>query len=116
MPNITIVDLELQLHIGITATERAKPQRILMTVDMECDFTSAAATDRITKTIDYFQVAQQLLKLGEGRSWNLIEKLATDAADLVLLKFQPKAVTIVVKKFPIPQAAYVAVTLTKERP
>ena len=76
MPNITIVDLELQLHIGITATERAKPQRILMTVDMECDFTSAAATDRITKTIDYFQVAQQLLKLGEGRSWNLIEKLA----------------------------------------
>lgn len=115
MPNITIVDLELHLRIGITESERAKPQRILMTVDMECDFTSAAVTDRITKTIDYFQVSQHLLKLGEGRSWNLIEKLASDAADLVLTKFQPEAVTIVVKKFPIPQAAFVSATLTKQR-
>jgi dihydroneopterin aldolase len=87
----------------------------LLTVEMEYDFSSAATTDRLTKTIDYFAVAQSLLKYGEGRSWKLIEKLATDVADLVLSEFHPQAVMVEVKKFVIPQAKYVSVSLTKER-
>ena len=43
MSKITIVDLELNLHVGVPDEERAKPQRILMTVDMEHDFRSAIA-------------------------------------------------------------------------
>ena len=64
---------------------------MLLTVDMECDFSSAAVSDRITKTIDYYAVAQELLKFGEGRSWKLIEKIATDVAELVLNRFRPRA-------------------------
>lgn len=114
-PNISIVDLELNLHIGVPDEERAKPQRILMTVEMAYDFSSAAATDCITQTIDYFQVAQQLIEFGKGRSWKLIEKLASDAGDLILSEFQPSSVTITVKKFVVPQAAHVSVCLTKHR-
>lgn len=112
MSRISIVDLELHVHIGVPDEERAKPQRILMTVDMEHDFSSAIATDRVTKTIDYFQVSQRLLAFGNGRSWKLIEKLAHDAGDMVLSEFQPATVTITVKKFVIPQAAYVSVSHT----
>ena len=66
-------------------------------------------------TIDYFAVSQRLLKFGEGRSWKLIEKLAADIADMILSEFKPQSVTVEVKKFPIPQARYVSVSLTKQR-
>lgn len=115
MGKITIVDLEVFMHVGVTDEERAQPQRLLLTVNMDYDFASAALSDRLTKTIDYFAVAQRLLQYGAGRNWKLIEKLATDIADLVLAEFQPNAVTVEVKKFPIPQARHVSVSLTKSR-
>ena len=115
MSKITIVDLEVFLNVGVPDEERAKPQRLLLTVDMEFDFSSAAMSDRVTKTIDYHQVARQLLKFGEGRSWKLIEKLATDVADEILTEFNPENVMVEVKKFPIPQARHVSVSLTKSR-
>ena len=115
MSKISIVDLELHVHIGVPDEERAKSQRILMTVDMDHDFSSAIATDRVTKTIDYFQVSQHLMEFVKGRSWKLIEKLANDAGEMVLAEFQPATVTITVKKFVIPQAAYVSVSHTLHR-
>ena len=115
MSKITITDLEVFFHVGVPDEERAKPQRLLLTVDMMHDFSSAAVTDRITKTIDYYAVSQQIIALGKDRSWKLIEKLATDIADLVLSEFQPAAVSVTVKKFIIPQAAHVSVSLTKQR-
>jgi len=115
MSKITISDLEVFYRVGVPDEERAHPQRLLITVDMNFDFSSAATSDRITKTIDYYQVAQQILGLGAERSWKLIEKVAADVADLVLSEFHPAAVTVIVKKFPIPQAAYVSVSLTKQR-
>jgi len=115
MSKIKIVDLEVFLNVGVTDEERAKPQRLLLTVEMEFDFSSAAMSDRVARTIDYFAVVQHLLKFGEGRSWKLIEKLVTDVADEVLSKFQPQATSVEVKKFVIPQARYVSASLTQSR-
>src|SRR5882757_3777204 len=99
MSRISIVDLEVFLHVGVSDEERAKPQRLLLTVDMEFDFSAAVLSDRITKTIDYFAVAQRLLKYGEGRSWKLIERLAADIADLLLEEFRAASVSVEIKKF-----------------
>lgn len=113
MANISIVDLEVFLRVGVSDEERAQPQRLLLSVDMELDISSAAMSDRLSRTIDYYNVAQQLLKYGEGRSWKLIERLTSEVADEVLSQFQPQSVTVEVKKFPIPQARYVSVRLTR---
>lgn len=115
MSRISIVDLEVFLHVGVSDEERAQPQKLLLTVEMEFDFSSAAISDRITKTIDYFAVTQHLLQFGEGRSWKLIEKVAGDVADRVLSEFHPQAVAVEVKKFAIPQARYVSVSLVRGR-
>jgi dihydroneopterin aldolase len=112
MSKISIVDLEVFFKVGVTDEERANPQRLLVTVVMDYDFSVAAKTDRLMKTIDYYQVAQGLLKFGEHRSWRLIEKLVTDISDMVLVEFRPRAVHVEVKKFVIPQAAYVSVSLS----
>jgi|SRR5579883_289792 len=116
MANIKIVDLEVFYCVGVPEEERAKPQRLLLTVDMSHDFSLAAASDRLNQTIDYFEVSQRLLHFGEGRSWKLIEKLAADIAELIMGQFKPAAVTVEVKKFVIPQAAFVSVTWTRKMP
>jgi len=110
---ITIADLEVQYHVGVPDAERARPQRLLLSVELEHDFSLAAQADDLNRTINYFAVTQRLLKFGEGRSWKLIETLATDIAQLVLAEFHPAAVTVEVKKFIIPQARHVSVAVTK---
>jgi FolB domain-containing protein len=115
MSKITIVDLEVFYSVGITDEERSKPQRLLITVDMAYDFSTAAISDRIEKTINYWKVAQDLLKFGEGRSWKLLERLTSNVADFVLNEYRPQAVMVEVKKFPIAQAKYVSVSMTKSR-
>lgn len=113
MSRISIVDVEVFYRVGVPDAERAQPQRLLLTIEMEFDFAKAAKSDSIADTIDYFAVTQRLLKFGDGKSWKLIEKLAADIANLVLSEFKPQSVTVEVKKFPIPQARHVAVSLTR---
>ena len=115
MSRISIVDLEVFWSIGLSDEERAKPQRLLITIDLHLDFDSAALSDRIEKTINYYAVVQRILKYGEGRSWRLLEKLATNIADLILNEFHPAEVTVEVKKFIIPQTRYVSVAVTRSR-
>jgi dihydroneopterin aldolase len=115
MSKITIADLEVFYCVGVTDAERAQPQRLLLTIDMALDFASAAATDRLAKTIDYHEVAQRLLKFGDGRNWKLIEKLAVNIAELIMAEFRPQAVMVEIKKFTIPQARHVSVTWTQKR-
>lgn len=115
MSRISIVDLEVFCCVGVPDAERAQPQRLLLTIEMDSDFSKAAKSDGIADTVDYFTVSQRLLKFGDGRQWKLIEKLAADIADLILAEFKPESVTVEVKKFPIPQARHVSVSLTKKR-
>jgi dihydroneopterin aldolase len=115
MSRIAIVDLEVFYSVGVSDEERAKPQRLLITVDMNVDFTSAAISDRIEKTINYQQVADDLLKFGQNRSWKLLEKLVSNIGDYLLLTYKPQSVSVEVKKFTIPQARYVSVGLTRTR-
>jgi dihydroneopterin aldolase len=116
MSKITIVDLEVFYCVGVTDEERAKPQRLLLTVDMSLDFSSAAVSDRIERTINYQTVADDLLKFGEGRSWKLVEKLVANIADRILAEYKPQSVMVEAKKFSIPQARFVSVSTGGSRP
>src|SRR3974390_3757725 len=103
MSKIGILDLEVQYHVGVTDQERAKPQRLLVTVELSLDFSAAAVSDRIERSINYQAVVDELVKFGEGRSWRLIERLATNLADRIMMLYAPEEVTVEVKKFVIPQ-------------
>jgi len=115
MSRISIVDLEVFYQIGVTDEERAKPQRLLITVEMDLDFSTAITSDRLEKTINYFDVAQELLKFGQNRNWKLLEKLTANIADFIMSRYKPETVTVEIKKFPIPQARYVSVALVRSR-
>jgi dihydroneopterin aldolase len=72
-------------------------------------------TDRLAKTIDYFNLSERLLKFGASRSWRLIEKLCSEIADLIMNEYPAQGVMVEVKKFAIPQARYVSVGLIQSR-
>ncbi len=58
MSKVTIVDLEVHYRVGVTEEERAKPQRLLVSIDMTLDFSIAAVSDRLERTINYQAVAE----------------------------------------------------------
>lgn len=114
MDKIRITDLEVFYQVGVADEERAKPQRLLLSVELEHDFTSAISRDNLAETIDYYAVSQRLLKFGEGCHWQLIETLAADIAAMILDEYSAKTVAVEVKKFVIPQAAHVSVSLRRQ--
>ena len=115
MDTIIISDLEVFYQVGITEAERAKPQRLLLTVEMAHDFKAAAARDDLAETIDYAALSERLLHFGDDCHWSLVETLAADLAAMILEDFSPKQVSVEVKKFSIPQARYVGVRVTRPR-
>jgi FolB domain-containing protein len=110
---ITIKDLTVFYRVGVPDEERAKPQRLLLTIELEHDFTAAARNDDLTQTIDYHALTQRLQSYGRRRSWKLIETLAVDLAELVLRDCGPQRVAVEVKKFILPETRYVSVKVVR---
>lgn len=113
---IHIEDLEVFYRVGVPEEERAKPQRLLLSITLFHDFHQAAATDDLRHTIDYYAVTQRLLKLGEGQTWRLIETLAHEIAELILREFRPSAVDVEIKKFILPETKWVSVKVRRLQP
>jgi len=111
MDGIVIKDLTVQFHVGVPDEERAQAQRLELTVEMEHDF--SAVGDCLDRTIDYYAVSRRLLDFGKGRSWKLIETLAVDIAEMILREFKPARVRVEVKKFILPEARHVSVSVTR---
>ncbi|MDQ6631277.1 MAG: dihydroneopterin aldolase [Verrucomicrobiota bacterium] len=115
MDKIIISDLELFYRVGVPEEERVRPQRLLLTIELEHDFQTAAASDDLRQTINYFAVTQKLLRFGEGRSWKLLETLAVEIADLMLEEFKAAGVSVEIKKFIIPEARFVGVKIKRQK-
>ena len=115
LDTILIEDLEVMYRVGTTESERAKPQRLLISIELAVDFRRAAATDNLGETIDYDSVCKRLLRFGENQQWQLIETLAVEIAETLLSEYSAQRITVEIKKFVIPQARHVAVRTTRPR-
>jgi len=113
MDQIIIEELSVYYCVGVPDQERAWPQRLLVSIVMDMDFSAAAANDDVSRTIDYDLVSKRVMQLGEGRSWKLIETVVTEIADTILREFKPSRVTVEVRKFALPDARHVAVRVTR---
>ena len=112
---IHIEDLELRTRIGISATERARSQRVLCTLTITTDFSRAARTDNIADTINAQQVAHRIRRLAAARPRHLVERLAEEIAACVLSEFNVKRVAVTLQKFVLPRAKSYGVHLSRAR-
>ncbi|MES2572750.1 MAG: dihydroneopterin aldolase [Verrucomicrobiota bacterium] len=115
MDRIHIEALELSTRIGVPEEERATPQRLTVNLTLEPlrDFSGLA--DRIENTVNYFEVARAVQALARARPRQLIETLAGEIATFLLNGFALRAVEIELRKYILPDTAYVAVRMRREK-
>ena len=73
---IAIRELRLATHIGVTDEERANPQWVRVTVELEADLRRAGKTDDLTDTINYHWATNEIAAIVRSNSCNLLEYLA----------------------------------------
>src|SRR5688572_27778637 len=104
MDTITIRDLGVLCRIGVPDEERAKPQRLLISLQVTGDFSQACVTDDISDTINYFDVSRRIVEFCRTESFKLIEKLAHEIARFTVREFGAEIVHVTVKKFVLSDA------------
>ena len=111
---LTITDLEIWSHIGVSDSERITDQRLLVTIEMMLDSRIAAKSDDVKKSINYFDVCEDVKKLALTER-KTIERFAEDVAQMILKMHKPDTVTVSVKKFAIAETAHVSLTVTRKK-
>lgn len=81
---IKIENLRLRTVVGIFEWEKEVKQDVVINVDMHIDGDLAVTTDNIEDTVDYKQITKNIINHVEDNSFNLIEKIAGDIANLVM--------------------------------
>lgn len=116
---ITLTGLTVFGHHGVFDHEKRDGQRFVVDLKIWLDLSAAAATDDLTKTVHYGELAEVAAGIIAGPSKDLIETVAGEVADAVLAKFPVEAVEVTIHKpsAPIPLTfADVSVTLHRSAP
>ncbi|MDD4627835.1 MAG: dihydroneopterin aldolase [Candidatus Peribacteraceae bacterium] len=112
MPDLlTIENLELRTRIGLPEEERAKEQRVLVTVELSLA-TTQHHHDDLEQSIDYASVVESVLELAKTER-RTMEFFAEEIAALILKKFRAKSVCVTVKKFALPGIDHASFTVTR---
>lgn len=112
---IVIDGLELSSFIGVPDAERAEAQRLTVNLVLEPMRGFSALDDAIANTVDYFRVCEVVKALSLARPRHLIETLAGEIAATLLERFALGAVEVELRKYILPDTAFVAVRLRRER-
>ncbi len=112
---IEIRRLQVPTHIGVPDDERAEAQTLLMTLRMIPSQGFHGLADDISRTINYYDVAQEIKIFAASRPRCLIETLATETADLLLTRHPIRSVEVLIEKHILPDAECVAVRIIRER-
>lgn len=113
MQRIIIDGLRTNCVIGVKPSERLKPQEILVDLSLSLDLSKAGNTDNLEDTVDYDALARDITAFIEKSQFNLIEKLAYEAAKHAKKITGAHEVRIVVKKpSAVEKAQYAAIELT----
>lgn len=110
---IHIEQLEISTHIGVPEEERATPQRLTVSISLWPYHEARDVEDKIENTVNYSAVADETKNFLHDRSFNLIETLADRLAMHLLKTFPVQKITVEVRKFPLQDAKYVSVTVTR---
>jgi len=87
MDKIFLNDLKIDTIIGIYDWERQTLQTLTFDLEMDWDISAAAASEDISKTLDYGAIAQSIVTFVKASQYQLIETLAEDLASMLLEKY-----------------------------
>ena len=116
MDKIIIKDLLLRGIIGINPDERKNKQDILINMTLFTDIRAAAASDNIADATNYKTITKRVIEHVENSADQLVEKLVTDIARVVLTEFNVvRAIVRVEKPTALRYAASVGIEIERTR-
>ena len=110
---IHIEQLEIFTRIGVPEKERAAPQRLTVSISFWPYHEQRDVADKIDNTVNYSALAEETKNFVRDQSFNLIETLAVRLAMHLLKTFPTQKVAVELRKFPLKDAKYVSVTVTR---
>ncbi|MGW5050556.1 dihydroneopterin aldolase [Actinokineospora sp. NPDC004072] len=115
---ITLTGLRVRGHHGVFEHEKRDGQDFVVDITLWLDLAAAAATDDLTKTVHYGELAERAAAVVAGPPRDLIETVAAEIAEGEMADERVLAVEVTVHKpsAPIPLSfADVAVTVRRSR-
>jgi len=110
---IHIEQLEIFARVGVPERERASAQLLTVSITFWPQHHTRDSEDRIDKTVNYSTVAEAARNFARDQSVNLIETLADRLASHLLANFAVQKITVELRKFVLPDAKHVSVTVTR---
>ena len=110
---IHIEQLEIFARVGVPEKERAKSQRLTVSITIWPTRNIRELDDKIGRSVDYSAVRKATKKFARARSDGLIETLADGIAVHLLESFPIRKITVELRKFVLKDAEFVSVTLTR---
>lgn len=95
---VFIEGLKAQAVIGVYDWEKEIQQELVFDLEMEHDNRVPAATDDLSKTLDYEAISNHILRFCAERQFELIETLAENLVDELIAGFKLNAVTLTLRK------------------
>lgn len=112
MDYLEITGLSVAARIGVYAWEQHICQRLLIDIKMPTDYRHCK--DNINDTLDYSELCRLVIEFVESRSFQLIETVANEVADLMKSHFHVADVCVSVSKpHAVKAAANIKVTVTR---
>ena len=108
--------IEFEGNHGYTAAERRSTRRFRVSLTLELPLAAAAASDRISDTVDYFKVSEVVVALGTQSTYRLIEALAGAIAKAIQDLYPKVGITVELDKLSppcpgVPESSGVRITL-----
>jgi len=110
---IRIEQLEISARVGVPEKERATSQRLTATVTLWPQRQAEELHDHIAKTVNYSAVCEETKNFVRNHTYKLIETLASELATHLLQRFAIAKIEVELRKFVVPDAKYVSVTVTR---
>ena len=111
--SVHIEQLEVFVHVGVTENERTNPQRINLTITVWPNEIFEDLQDDIARAVNYSAVCMAAREFAQKSSNKLIETLAAQLASHLLKLFSIRKVQIELRKFVVPEAKHVSVSVTR---
>ena len=113
---ILVDELSVSACIGVSDEERKSPQTLTCTLKCHVDcIEDAAAADDLSSTVDYDQLAACMRRVAAAKPRKLVETLAEEMIDALMAEFAIHFAELEVRKYPLPDAHYVAIVVRKAR-
>ena len=98
MDSISIRDLRVATHIGVSDEERSQPQWVTVTVELQTDLRAASTSDDLADTINYHWAANEIATIIRSSTCKLLEYLAEKIATRMTALDDVRGVTVEIAK------------------